>query len=465
MDTHQACSSAKSKKEAQQEIMQIMRNSGRDIVEPGTFASKYALSAPYHIFFTRVEESRETYSQNFSITFPEILDRSFGEIVNSLHLNCKVDVKWLHEQYVLADQCTDMMILCGNRVDEEEIDNIIVKHVDMPSEFGKHHTKMMILQYKDNRIKIVISTANLHFDDWENRTQGLWISPHLPPLPTSAKSTDGDSPTNFKRDFLQYLNKYQGSDWDFLKQWVKVVEKANFSAINVFLLTSTPGSYTNIEANLWGYKKLERLLSWHVTLPPDASQWPIIAQSSSVGSFGKQYDNWLLKVIKSMSCDTTQDLRDQPEFQFIYPSVDNYEKSFDFRNSTCCLCYSMEVYSKQPWLESYLYQWKATRTGRDKAMPHVKSYTRVSPDLKSIPWFVLTSANLSKGAWGCQWNKYYITRNYEVGVVFLPKFVTGTMMFTISEDKGSDIPIFPIPYDLPLCKYDSSDDPFITREE
>lgn len=56
----------------------------------------------------------------------------------------------------------------------------------------------------------------------------------------------------------------------------------------------------------------------------------------------------------------------------------------------------------------------------DKAMPHIKSYTRLSPDLKRMAWFVLTSANLSKAAWGTQNN--YIA-SYEAGILFLPTFI------------------------------------------
>lgn len=69
------------------------------------------------------------------------------------------------------------------------------------------------------------------------------------------------------------------------------------------------------------------------------------------------------------------------------------------------------------------------RTGRDRAMPHIKSYTRISPDLKSVPWFVLTSGNLSKAAWGVQRNNHYIM-NYEAGVVFLPKFIVSATHFS-----------------------------------
>jgi len=62
------------------------------IVEPRRFATKCASSAAYHLFFTRVENSEETYNQQFSITFSEILDCNLGEIVNSLHLIFTTDV-------------------------------------------------------------------------------------------------------------------------------------------------------------------------------------------------------------------------------------------------------------------------------------------------------------------------------------------------------------------------------------
>jgi len=61
-------------------------------------------------------------------------------------------------------------------------------------------------------------------------------------------------------------------------------------------------------------------------------------------------------------------------------------------------------------------------------MPNIKSYTRISPDSKSISWFVLTSANLSKAAWGSI-NQYgYSIENYEAGVIFIPKFIVGTIL-------------------------------------
>ncbi|KYQ49416.1 putative tyrosyl-DNA phosphodiesterase, partial [Trachymyrmex zeteki] len=421
MDMYRSCDSEKSRKEVRKKAIQMMRQSGYtvSVVEPGEFAIKYAFSAPYHLFFTRIENSKETYNQQFSITFPEILDRSLGEIVNSLHLNFMVDVGWLCLQYLLAGQRTDMMILYGDRVDHEKLsNNITMIEVDMPTKFGCHHTKIMILQYKDDGIRVVVSTANLYSDDWENRTQGLWISPHLPRLPESANPSDGESPTGFKKDLERYLNKYRHSA---LTQWICAVRRANFSDVNVFLVASVPGTHKDNEADSWGYKKLAHVLSRYATLPPDAPQWPIVAQSSSIGSLGPNFESWLSKdIIPCMSRETTKGLKSHPHF----------------------------------------HQWKAKRTARDRAMPHIKSYTRISPDLKSISWFVLTSANLSKAAWGVQRNNHYIM-SYEAGVIFIPKLITGTTTFPIEDEEDPAVPVFPIPYDLPLCRYESSDSPFV----
>lgn len=58
-------------------------------------------------------------------------------------------------------------------------------------------------------------------------------------------------------------------------------------------------------------------------------------------------------------------------------------------------------------------------------MPHCKSYTRISPDETEIAWFILTSANLSKAAWGKMIKKgtcLYIA-SYEAGVVFIPQIM------------------------------------------
>lgn len=61
-------------------------------------------------------------------------------------------------------------------------------------------------------------------------------------------------------------------------------------------------------------------------------------------------------------------------------------------------------------------------------MPHIKTYCRISPDHKHLAWFLLTSANLSKAAWGNSKTagKNYVM-SYEAGVLFLPKFLVSIL--------------------------------------
>eukprot|EP00268_Persea_americana_P000181 TRINITY_DN10073_c1_g1_i1.p1 TRINITY_DN10073_c1_g1~~TRINITY_DN10073_c1_g1_i1.p1 ORF type:complete len:164 (+),score=23.10 TRINITY_DN10073_c1_g1_i1:318-809(+) len=55
-----------------------------------------------------------------------------------------------------------------------------------------------------------------------------------------------------------------------------------------------------------------------------------------------------------------------------------------------------------------------------RAMPHIKSYTRYNG--QNLAWFLLTSSNLSKAAWGAlqKNNSQLMIRSYELGVLFLP---------------------------------------------
>ena len=100
----------------------------------------------------------------------------------------------------------------------------------------------------------------------------------------------------------------------------------------------------------------------------------------------------------------------------------------------------------------------------------------------SIPFFMLTSANLSKAAWGsvnkdgtrlglfctiifCKKLLFTscLVMSYEAGVVWLPSLITGRDTFTVTpfsqREAGSEK--FPLHYDLPLTKYGDKDRPWL----
>ncbi|XP_011315263.1 probable tyrosyl-DNA phosphodiesterase [Fopius arisanus] len=452
------CTSQQARRDFRSKAVNRMRQENQEIPyigSKGEFDMKYALSSPYFVFLTAVQNSPETWNQPYSVTFPEILDVSLGEIEESLHINFMVDVGWLCLQYLLACQSPKMLVLLGQRCDTESLPDIIkVVKVEPPSKYGTHHTKISVLKYT-NGVRVIVSTANLYHDDWDNRTQALWISPHLPELPEGSSKAQGDSKTGFKTDFLNYLTFYGPNR---IQHWLDVLERCDFSSIDVFFLASVPGNHKEGSRDRWGLRRLAALLSSHAQLPADGAKWSVVAQCSSIGSLGPNFESWVGKdVLTTLSSETTKGLRSTPKFQFIYPTVENYKQSFDMRVGSCCLPYSNQLNAKQTWLSNYSHQWKAGDKCRTQAMPHIKSYTRISPDFKRIPWVVITSANLSKAAWGWGGKATNTILSYEAGVVFFPKFVTNSTTFPIREPDETGTPPFPLPYDVPLTPYGPQD--------
>lgn len=86
----------------------------------------------------------------------------------------------------------------------------------------------MLFAYKDKSMRVVVSSANLFRAEWEDRTQGLWISPRCPPLPDDARPTDGDSVTEFRKDLKLLLNWYNMPQ---LISWIKRIRDTDFSDI------------------------------------------------------------------------------------------------------------------------------------------------------------------------------------------------------------------------------------------
>ncbi|XP_015125145.1 probable tyrosyl-DNA phosphodiesterase [Diachasma alloeum] len=460
-ERYHTCSTLKSREEFRKTAMMQMIRENQPIPfmgSKGEFDMKYALSSPYFVFLTAVQDSPETWSQPYSITFPEILDTSLGEIEESLHINFMVDIGWLCLQYLLACQSPQMLVLLGQRCDTVPLpESIKVVKVEPPSKYGTHHSKISVLKYKTG-VRIIVSTANLYEDDWQNRTQALWISPHLPELREGADKTEGESKTGFKRDFLSYLQNYGPNR---VQHWLDVLERTDFSSIDVFFLASVPGNHKEGNRDRWGLRRLGTLLSSHAELPADGARWPVVAQCSSIGSLGAGFQSWIGNdLVTTLSSETRKGLRSAPNFQFVYPTIENYKRSFDMRVGSCCLPYGGQLHAKQKWLSNYCHQWKSSDKARCQAMPHVKSYTRISPDFKKIPWMVITSANMSKAAWGWGGKANNTILSYEAGVVFFPKFLTNSTTFPIQEPDETGTPPFPLPYDVPLTPYGPQDEIF-----
>lgn len=434
-----------------------------------TIAEKLSAAHPYNYFLTAINSSPQTHSEPLTVAFRELLDPSLGELECSIQINFMINIDWLLRNYEAAGQLDKpLIVIYGADTPElktisKKYRNVSSHYIRMNNAFAKHHTKMMLFGYRDKSMRVVVSTANLIRADWHNITQGLWISPRLLPIPDGEDSANGDSSTEFRNDLLKYLRSY---NLPKLQEWLIRIRKTNFKPINVFLVTSIPG--THAETYNGGYSHGLGRVAWllsHHSAPIDDSV-PIVAQCSSIGSLGASSDAWLLtEFLNSVRRDfKPTGLRKRPPFQLIYPSVTNVIQSHDGRLGAGCLPYGSDTHKKQQWLTAFMYQWKASERFRSQAMPHIKTYSRWMN--KKLYWFILTSANLSKAAWG-SFNKAkkngisLRVNNYEAGVMFFPKCITGTDYFSLDvNDKTT--PVFPTVYDMPLVKYTITDQPWLS---
>lgn len=430
------------------------------VLPMGRMADKLKQAAPYNMFLTTVTASPATYSDPQCVTFLDILDPSLGELESSVQINFVVDMSWLFAQYTVAKvNKLPLLILHGRESPELNSINQMFPHIHSfmihtPAGFGCHHTKMMLLFYKDKSMRVVVSTANLYLPDWNNRVQGLWISEKLGQV---SEAVDGESVTNFRADLVRYLSNYKVSN---LQPYIDRITKSDFSSVKVFLITSIPGWHNN---DAHGLTRLGALLSKHSD--PIDNQHPIVMQSSSVGIFGKSASEYLAgEVAKNFKKDSSSArVQATPSIKFIYPTMRYVQQSHDGVMGADCLTYRQENHRRQPWLSQHFHHWRCTSIKCDGAIPHIKTYCRYSDT--GLYWFVLTSHNMSKSAWGVtkkNRNEYALSiSSYEAGVAFFPRVVLNNKdQFPMNAAQQKDnTPIFRLPFDVPVL-YGHNDAPF-----
>lgn len=332
----------------------------------------------------------------------------------------------LIEQYPPSWKTCPLYIVFGQKTNQDYIDlvgqsklypQVHLTPQKLPNSYSTHHSKMMLLQF-DQGLRIVIHTANMVPTDWSKKTQGVWISPILPLLGNSVDNCQ----TKFKEDLLEYLSQYKSKN---IKKWHTLIQKYNFNSVKVFLISSVPGRHKDAQRASFGHLKFRKLLNGNFGPPEKCSTWPIVSQFSSIGSLGPSSDSWLTSQFLSSLSKTRSENISKPDLKCIYPTVENVRFSLEGYMAGTSLPYNRAVAARQPYFPKFCYQWKSSVFNRTNAMPHIKTYCRLSNDCKEISWFCLTSANLSKAAWGqLQKNGSQLSiLSFEIGVLFLPKIL------------------------------------------
>ncbi|KAK7431432.1 hypothetical protein QQZ08_001922 [Neonectria magnoliae] len=172
------------------------------------------------------------------------------------------------------------------------------------------------------------------------------------------------------------------------------------------------------------------------------------------------------------------------QFKVVYPTADEIRRSLDGYASGASIhtkVQSPQQAKQLEYLRPIFHHWAndspngknladdaaIQEGGRQRAAPHIKTYIRYN-NRNTIDWALLTSANLSKQAWGdaATANGEVRIASWEIGVMVWPElldkdaimvgtFKTGEPQVTQEEQKGARAIIgLRIPYNTPLQQLD-----------
>ncbi|KAF1913188.1 tyrosyl-DNA phosphodiesterase I [Ampelomyces quisqualis] len=476
---------------------------------------------------------KECWNFNFLFDLDFVMNQ-FDEDVKNL-----VKVKIVHGFWKKED---------ANRIAllaTERYTNIELISAYIPDPFGTHHSKMLVLFRHDDQAQVIIHTANMISKDWGNMTQAVWRSPLLPLLPSEVQlgsSSEHDLVTykigsgeRFKVDLLRYFKAYGKR----LANMTQQLMSYDFSAIRAAFIGSAPSRQKPADAKpseqtSFGWLGVQEILSSvPVTTTSEQKAAPphIVMQVSSIATLGAA-PTWLSQFQSVLSGSaSTQSLTDRPlkelvkastffkkpeayqsqerkslrpSFSIIFPTPDEIRTSLDGYASGGSIHMKLQSQQQQKQLE-YMHplfcHWKAPLTVpnasptmeqrgqalRGSAAPHIKTYIRFTDQAhRTMDWAMVTSANLSKQAWGDVVNKRdeIWIQSWEAGVVVWPALfaepeeggkVVMVPVFgkdTPGTEAGAGVGIalddmekekmigFRMPYDLPLQPYAADDKPW-----
>lgn len=241
-------------------------------------------------------------------------------------------------------------------------------------------------------------------------TQGVYRTSRCP-----LKAIITESP--FELELIKYLRAYK---LRCVYEAISQLKKYDWSCCKAILIGSVPGYHRQSASSFsdWGIERLASVLRHHIPSCPSSSQ--LILQCSSLAS---SPEKWFNEICQSM-CETKDGIR-AAKVCVVYPTMKTATESYTGReHSGNFLRFERASYEKNHgWFDRYLHDWKSQDAGRQRLMPHIKTYTRVYQGTDGetrIAWYMLTSANLSRAAWGeYQKNKTQIyVKSFELGVLF-----------------------------------------------
>lgn len=321
--------------------------------------------------------------------------------------------------------------------------------------YGVHHTKMFLIGFSDRTLRVVIHTANLRYNDIHLKAQGAFVQD----FPTKQESSHS---SDFESSLVRYLESYCYRTTNALGETlVSRIQRYDFSSASVILIPSIPG-YHQPDGRL-GHLALSKAVKTHASYVDRNCR--IVCQFSSIGSLTEKY---LCELGQSMSATGSRNLTpDNLNIRLVYPTVQEIRTSIQGYRGGGSVPGTLKNVSKA-FLGRLFCRWSSrpvcSPLCKPDNVPHIKSYFQVCPDGQSLSWFVLSSHNLSKAAWGdivsrrYEGNRLFI-RHWELGVFFHAKPGQRLVPWTEASDDTRDL-VMPIPFSINPEPYHEEDIPW-----
>ncbi|XP_010240926.1 PREDICTED: tyrosyl-DNA phosphodiesterase 1 isoform X2 [Nelumbo nucifera] len=451
----------------------------------------------FHLSFRLLQvQGLPPWANSSSISIGDVIQ---GDVLVAVLSNYMVDIDWLLSACPVLSKIPHVLVIHGegdggvDHMKRKKPPNWSLHKPSLPISFGTHHSKAMFLVYPRG-VRIVIHTANLIYVDWNNKSQGLWMQD----FPWKDQK-DVKKGCSFETDLIDYLSVLKWHELSVNLPSIGNVtinpsffKKFDYRSAVVRLIASVPGYHMGPNLKKWGHMKLRTVLQ-ECIFDKEFKNSPLVYQFSSLGSLDEK---WMSELALSMSSGLSDDKMPLGLGKplIVWPTVEDVRCSLEGYAAGSAIPSPQKNVEKE-FLKKYWARWKASHTGRCRAMPHIKTFTRYNG--QNLAWFLLTSANLSKAAWGAlqKNNSQLMIRSYELGVLFLPsvskdhycgfsctdngdtikdlhkssetntqghrtKLVTLRWQGNQSSNSSSEVIQLPVPYELPPQPYSPEDVPW-----
>ncbi|KAL8831000.1 MAG: hypothetical protein Q9170_005485 [Blastenia crenularia] len=344
-------------------------------------------------------------------------------------------------------------LAASSNIDTDTRDMVQVKIVHgswKKEDSNRINIEMIIIFRHDEQAQVNIITGNFIVRDW-SMCQAVWRSPLLPLSDRSIETTAYPDPpcigsgARFKKDLVAYLRAYGSKRTGPL---TTELDNYDFSSIRAALIASVPSKQypRNKDPDtetLWGWPALRHILS-HIEMVFPQAKPHIVLQCSSIASVGEKWmEDTFLKALSVSRPSSTPKSQRKAKFSLVYPTADEIRRSVDGYGSGGSIHMKTQnagQVKQLNYLKPMFCHWAGDqgsdptsredpnrapvrRALRRRAAPHIKTYMRFSDEeMTRIDWAIMTSANLSKQAWGEAMTAAGEVRicSYEIGLVAWP---------------------------------------------